>query len=266
MRRFGLLKIIVIIYLVIGIVFYFLQDRFLFHPLPLPADYSYHFARPFHEINVTINKNENLSIVQFFPEDTARKGVVLYFHGNMDNINRYEKSADLFTKNGYEVWMPDYPGFGKSTGKLTEEKLYQLASVSYSLANEKYTAGNIIIYGRSLGTGIASQLASVKQCKLLILETPYYSIPDLFSCYVPIYPTGVISKYKLPVYQYLSNIKVHITIFHGTDDEVIPYRCAAKLKAVLKPSDEFISIHGGHHNNLTNFDILKKKINNLLRD
>ena len=262
--RFGWLKITFIVYLTLGIVFYFLQDKFLFHPVPLPADYAYHFDRPFRELNIPTDKKETINIIQFFPKDSLRKGVVLYFHGNMENINRYAKFADIFTNKGYEVWMPDYPGFGKSTGELTEKKLYQMASLTYTMANAKYPKNNIFIYGKSLGTGIASQLASVKDCRVLILETPYYSIPDLFSCYVPLYPTGIISKYKIPTYEYLNKVKAPILILHGTDDEVIPYRCGVKLKSALKPADEFISIQGGKHNNLNNFEVLKKKINNLL--
>ena len=264
MGRFRWLKIIIIIYFALGVVLYFLQDTFLFHPVPLPADYTYHFAVPFQEVNVSINKKENLNFIKFFPKDSVKKGVVLYFHGNMENINRYAKFADLFTNKGYEVWMPDYPGFGKSTGKLTEEKLYEVASLTYRLANGNYSKDNIVIYGKSLGTGIASQLAAVKDCRALILETPYYSIPDLFSHYVSFYPTRLLSKYKIPIYKYLPNVKIHILIFHGTADEVIPYRCAVKLKSSLKPTDEFVSIQGGQHNNLNNFEVLKKKINNLL--
>jgi len=266
MGRFGWLKIIVILYLGLGITLYFLQDKFLFHPVPLAADYAFHFADPFHEVNIVTNGKENLNLIQFFPKDSVRKGVVLYFHGNVENVNRYAKFADLFTKNGYEVWMPDYPGFGKSTGELTEKNLYQVASLTYTLANKKYPKDNIVIYGKSLGSGIASQLASVKDCRVLILETPYYSIPDLFSYYAPIYPTHLMSKYKIPTYKYLGNVKAHIGIFHGTDDEVIPYRRAVKLKSSLKPTDEFIVIQGGKHNNLNNFDTLQKKINNLLNN
>src|SRR5688572_16805377 len=172
------LTIILIVYCGLGIAFYYLQEKFLFHPVPLSADYTYHFTRPFREVNIAVNKNENLNVVQFFPGDSIRKGVVLYFHGNRQNINRYAKFADNFTGHGYEVWMPDYPGFGKTTGELTERKLYNLASVIYTLAKTKYAADQIIIYGKSFGTGIASQLAAVKDCRLLILETPYYSIPD----------------------------------------------------------------------------------------
>ncbi len=260
----GLLKTLIIIYCSLGIAFYYLQENFLFHPVPLSADYIYHFARPFQEINVAINRNENLNVVQFFPEDSVRKGVVLYFHGNRQNINRYAKFADNFTRHGYEVWMPDYPGFGKTTGVLTEKKLYNLASVVYTLAKTKYAKDQIVIYGKSLGTGIASQLAAAKDCRLLILETPYYSIPDLFSFYAPIYPMDLMSHFKIPTYQYLQDVNAPVTIFHGTADEVIFYRCAAKLKKVLKPTDEFITIKKGKHNNLNTFDIFHQKLDSLL--
>ena len=85
------------------------------HPKRLPPDYKFQFNFPFKEINIPFNKKDNLNLVQFFP-DQVSKGVVLYFHGNRENINRYAKYAANFTKHGYEVWMTDYPGFGKTTG------------------------------------------------------------------------------------------------------------------------------------------------------
>lgn len=264
-RLLNALIIGIIIYLAVGIALYFLQERFLLHPVRLPAAYSYHFSRPFSEENVLLDRGYTLNYVRFFPSGPIRKGLVLYFHGNSENINRYEKFTGNFTNNGYEVWMPDYPGFGKSTGKLTEKKLYELADLLYMRAGKKYTKDQIIIYGKSLGTGIAARLASVKPCKTLILETPYYSIPDLFSYYVPVYPTALISNFKLPVHRYLENVTVPVTVFHGTADKVIPYRCAAKLKTCLKPTDEFITIPGGRHNNLNDFEVLHTKINTLLQ-
>lgn len=258
-------KIGIIIYCGIGIALYYLQENFFLHPKELPYGYAYHFDFPFKEINIEINKNENLNLVQFFPKDSVRKGVILYFHGNMENINHYAMFADNFTKNDYEVWMPDYPGFGKTTGELTEKKLYDEAILVYTLARTKFSADSIVIYGRSFGTGIASQLASVKDCKRLILETPYYSIPDLFSHYAPIYPTSSMSKFKLPINEYLKDVSVPITIFHGTEDEIITFHSAEKLKNILKPADEFISIEKGKHNNLNDFAIFHQKLDSLLR-
>ena len=113
-------------------------------------------------MNIPLNAKDNLNIVQFFTKDSMPKGVVLYFHGNRDNVNRYARYAANFTKHGYEIWMTDYPGYGKTTGKLTEEKLYIQAKEVYKLANSKFGKDSIIVYGKSLGSGIASYLASKK--------------------------------------------------------------------------------------------------------
>ncbi len=257
-------KIILLLYAGIGIALYYLQEKFLFHPVPLKADYIYHFDMPFQEINIPFNKNDTLNVVKFFSTTPLRKGVVLYFHGNKGNINRYAKFARNFTKHGYEVWMEDYPGFGKSVGDRTEKKLYEQAMQIYFLAKNFYNADSIIIYGKSFGTGIAAYLASEGVNKMLILETPYYSIPSLFSCYASIYPTTLMANYKIPTYQYLQRIQSPIVIFHGTDDGVIPYRCAKKLQTYLKDADQFITIPHGTHNNLNDFDIMKVKLDSLL--
>lgn len=258
-------KIFILIYFFFGIVLYYLQETILLHPVAHPEGYTYTFNSPFKEINIPINKNENFNIVQFLPKDSIRKGVVLYFHGNKENINHYSKYADNFTKLGYEVWMPDYPGFGKTTGILTEKKLYEEALLVYKLANLKFKADSIIIYGRSFGTGIASQLASMINCRRLILETPYYSVPALFSYYAPIYPTSFMSKFKLPVNEYLQEVTAPVTIFHGTNDEIIPYSVTKKLKNILKSNDEFITVEKGRHNNLNDFPLFHQKLDSLLR-
>lgn len=263
-RVFRWLKVIIIIYCGIGIALYYLQEKILLHPKSLPADYVYHFSLPFKEVNISISKNENLNIVEFFPSDSTRKGVILYFHGNMKNINHYAARAADFTKNGYQVWMPDYPGFGKTTGEMTEEKLYKEALLVYKLANAAFSKDSIIIYGRSFGSGVAAYLASAIDSRSLILETPYYSVPALFSHYAPIYPTSVMSKFKLPVHEYLKEVKAPVIIFHGTDDEIIPYSHAKKLKNSLKPKDEFISLEGGKHNNLNSFYFYKEKLDSML--
>lgn len=258
------LKWLIILYAFVGTALFFLQDYFLFHPVTLARDYLYHFNTSFEEVDIPFNKNDTINMVKFFPADSIRKGVVIYFHGNKGNITRYAKFANNFTKQGYEVWMEDYPGFGKSIGVRNEEILYQQAAKIYTMALDTYTKEQIIIFGKSFGTGIAAQLASVKDCRRLILETPYYSIPDLFSCYALIYPVTNMTNYKIPTNQFLQKVKVPIIIFHGTDDGVIPYRCAVKLKAVLKPADEFITIEDGTHHNLNDFLLFHQKLDSLL--
>lgn len=257
-------KIVIVVYSAGGIALYYLQEKILFRPIPLPPGYQYKFSIPFREVNIPLNATDNLNLVQFFPEDSIPKGVVLYFHGNRDNVNRYAKYVTNFTKNGYEVWITDYPGYGKTTGKFTEENVYKQAMEVYKLANSKFKKNNIIVYGKSLGSGIASWLASKEPCRRLILETPYYSIPDLFNSHAPIYPVNAMIKFKFPTGEYCKKVMAPVTIFHGNNDWVIPYSCAEKLKKNLKPGDEFITIDNGAHNNLNSFPLFHTKLDSVL--
>jgi uncharacterized protein len=256
-------QIIALVYIMIGVALYFLQDKFIFHPKKLPADYKYQFDIPFRQIDLAVTEKKNLSIVQFTVPDSVRKGIVLYFHGNRLNINRYAKYATGFTRNGYEVWMMDYPGYGKSTGKRSEQILYDDALLLYKMAISKVSVEHIILYGKSLGTGIASQLASVRDCKRLILETPYYSMDALAKHYFFMYPVLPMTKYALPTFRNFEYIKAPITIFHGTNDGIIPYK-QAKWLVEKKPSTELITLEKGRHNNLPDFPLFQQKLDSLL--
>lgn len=265
-KAFSWLKIIIILYCLIGIVLYYLQGFFLFHPKKLDADHVFNFDKPFQEISIPVNNEDTISMIKFFPKDSLRKGVVIYYHGNMNHVEHYAVFADNFTKHGYEVWMEDYPGFGKSTGKRTEKKLYEQALQVQKMAAAMYNTDSIIIYGKSFGTGIATYVASVTHCRKLILETPYYSIPDLFNSFSLIYPATYMSEYHIPLWNYLEEVKEPVTIFHGTNDGVTFYRRALKLKKYLKNTDQFITIENGKHNNLDDFEKYHRVLDSLLEN
>jgi hypothetical protein len=262
-KIYRVIIVITLIYCSIGIALYHLQEKFLFHPVTLSQNFQFKFDVPFKEVNIPMNKTDAVNMIQFLPADPAIKGVVLYFHGNSDNVIRYEKNAEIFTKKGYEVWIPDYPTYGKTTGELTEENMYLQAKEVYKLAHSKFSSDSIFVYGKSLGTGVASYIAAKEKCAALILETPFYSIPSLFSTYAPIYPTSRMSHFKFPVGEYLGEVTEPVLIFSGTSDKVIPYRNAAKLKKVLKKGDEFITLQNGTHNNVTSFPIFQEKIDSV---
>lgn len=262
---FRWLKVIILIYCIIGLVIYYGQDKILFHPEPLPASHHYDFSYPYKEVNLPYSAKATINIVQFTANQPNPKGVVLYFHGNKKNIAWYAKSAPLFTSRGYEVWMMDYPGFGKSTGEFKEQELYKWALVMYKLAQAHYAKDSIILYGKSMGTGIAAQLATVRDCKTLILEAPYYSFPSIIGSWLPVYPVNKMIKFKFPTYQYLPEITNPVVIFHGNSDHTIPYRNASQLQPLLKPIDAFITIDGGHHNDLTEFPVFTQKLDSLLK-
>ena len=254
-------RILLIVYVIGGIVLYFLQDLIIFHPEKLPLNHSFNFSQSFKEINISPDGQRNLNIVQFLPGKKA-KGIVLYFHGNMTNIERYAQFAPYFTNNDYEVWMIDYPGYGKTTGKRSEKTMYGDALLLYNLAIKKTTTADIVIYGKSLGTGVASYLASSKPCKTLILETPYYSMTCMSQSYVPIYPARLL-RYTFPTNEYLKTVKSPVIIFHGTADEVIPYKQSLKLKEEF-PGIDLITVPNGKHNSLYQYPAVIQKLNSLL--
>jgi pimeloyl-ACP methyl ester carboxylesterase len=260
-------KVLLLLYGIIGIAFYYLQDKLLFHPVPVDRQVKYDLGQPYTEVNLPYNKETNLNIIQFsnlLDDTVAAKGVVLYFHGNKENVSHYAAYAADFTRHGYEVWMLDYPGFGKSTGKFTEENLYKYALILYKLARSKWPPDHIILYGKSLGTGVAAQLASVRDCRRLILECPYYSMTSLVRHYLFLYPVSSMLHYRFPTYEYLPAVTAPITIFHGTDDGVVSYGNASRLKTLLKPGDEFITIEGGGHNDLHNYPEFRRRLDGIM--
>lgn len=263
-KIFRWLKIIALLYAGIGLALFYLQEMFLFHPTKLANDYKFQFEGKFEEIRMPFNETDTMSLVKFFPTDSISRGVIIYYHGNMENVTRYAAYTKPFTKLGYEVWVEDYPGFGKSTGEITEKKLYDQAMQVKKMADMKFSSYSIIIYGKSLGTGIASYVASNTKAKMLILETPYFSIPALYNCYAPIYPASTMANFKIPTNEYLQDVKYPIIIFHGTNDDVIPYRSASKLKVVLKTTDKFITVPNATHQNINASKIYYDAIDSLL--
>jgi alpha-beta hydrolase superfamily lysophospholipase len=263
-RKFlNLVKWFFIIYLLCGVILYFIQDFLLFHPVPLAKDYQFSFSQPFVELNIPTSDNRNLHVVKFTVDSS--KGIILYFHGNRQNVERYANYAQLFTKPGYEVWMMDYPGFGKTTGTRTEQNLYSDAMLLYNMARNQIPADKIIMYGKSIGTGIASYVAANNPCQQLILETPYYSINALAMHYFPIYPVALLTRYSLPNYKHIQNVQAPVTIFHGTNDEIIPYQHAVRLKNML-PNLQLVTVQGGKHNNLIDHDHFTNNLDQLLKN
>ena len=263
-KLFRVVKILLLIYASIGIALYYLQEKLLFHPEKLESSYIFKFDQKFEELSIPFNAEDTLSLIKFLPPDPVRRGVVVYYHGNMKNITHYAEFAKPFTKAGYEVWMEDYPGFGKSKGERTEKKMYEQAIEVKRMADAKYHADSIIIYGKSLGTGIAAYVASASHAKLLVLETPYYSIPALFGTYAFIYPVSQMSTYKIPTYKYVEEVDFPVVIFHGTRDNVIPLSCAEKLKKQLKPADKFIIVPGADHRDINRSTIYYRVMDSLL--
>jgi alpha-beta hydrolase superfamily lysophospholipase len=245
-----LISLSLLLYLMGGLLLYFFQESFIFRSQVLPPSHGFSSKLSHREITVPVNTKDTLHAVLYRPDTKVAKGLVLYFHGNRKNIAWYEKFVPYFTERGYEVLMPDYPGYGKSKGMISEEKIYTWATLTYQIARKRYAADSLIIYGKSLGTGIATQLASRRDCKALILETPYYRFSDVLQRLLPLYPMTLLLRYQLPTYQYLPKVAAPVTLLHGTSDGLVSFTQSQKLARLFKPKDRLVVIEGGSHNDL----------------
>ena len=113
----------------------------------------------------------------------------------------------------------------------------------------------MILYGRSLGTGIASYVASKNNPRMIILETPYFNFTSLVQAHVPVFPAGPSLKYKFRTNRYLQDLDCPIYMFHGTEDIVVPYKQGRRLYEYLGPEKaSLFVVEGGSHNNLDEFE------------
>lgn len=257
------ITVVIALYLMIGASLYFFQEKLIFLPTKLSQDYEYQFNYPFEELFFETDKDVSINALHFKTENP--KGVILYFHGNAGDLSRWGKITEYLVALHYDVLVMDYRTYGKSRGKLSETALYDDAQYCYNYLLKQYEESKITLYGRSLGTGIASNLASNNNPKQLILETPYYSIEHVAKYRFPIFPVKHVLKYKFPTYQYLPKVNCAISIFHGTEDFIVPYDSGKKLLELNIQNLNFITIKGGSHNDLKNFETYNTAIKTILK-
>jgi fermentation-respiration switch protein FrsA (DUF1100 family) len=256
---------IVVLYLLGAFLFYFLQEKLIFLDEPLPNDFTYHFDRPFTEENISMKDGAVINLLHFEAPDS--KGLILYFHGNAGNLERWGQVVYPYVDLSYDVAILDYRGYGKSTGKRTEENLFSDAQTIYDYYKATIPEEQIIIFGRSLGTSMAVYLAANNHPRKLILETPFYSLQSLAQKIVPIFPSQVLLRFPFRSDKYIQQVKCPVYLFHGTEDEVVPYEQSEKLfKLVQGSQGAFYTIEGGSHNNLIEFEKFRTAMKNALEN
>jgi hypothetical protein len=234
------------IYLAVCGYFYFKQDKSIFPGAQLPIGYKFIFHTPFHEYAIKTADGNILSACLFTVPKS--KGLIFYLHGNGGDLQTWGTFAKYYNAFGYDVFMTDYPGYGKSTGRLTStQQLFDAVSTAYVFIKPNCPENHIIILGYSIGTGPAAWLASQNHPQGLILLAPYYSLTDLIEKYYPYLPVGMLLKYQINTYQYIQHTTAPLAIFHGDTDEIIYYGSSLKLKQYFKPGDTLITLHNQTH-------------------
>ena len=254
------LTLIGIAYAVVVAALYVFQAKLIFQPESLSAAYTFAFPGSFEERNVRINGLPANSLLFRVPN---ARGSILYFHGNAGSLKSWGiTGAELARHTGFNIWIMDYPGYGKSSGSINSEaQLHAFAKQFYDTARRELP-GPLVIYGRSIGTGVAVRVASEHAVDGLILESPYYGVRELAAELLPWIP-GVAVRFPLPSHTWIADVHSPILMMHGDDDEVIPFAQGRRLAAAA-PAATFVAIPGGHHNDLADFKMYWRAIDEFI--
>ena len=255
---------IIIGYLLILLIAYLVQERFIFKPEKLDKDFIYKYDIPFKELFFDIEPGVQINGLHFFRDNP--KGLVFYLHGNSRSIKGWAKYAIDFYRYQYDVILVDYRGFGKSTGKRSEKEMMNDMQFIYEKLLLEYPQNHLIVYGRSIGSGFAAKIASENKPRYLILDAPYYNFIKVAERFLPFLPHRWLLRYHLRTDKWIRKVNCHTYILHGTKDWLIPIKHSEALQNTNPHKITLIRIHGGGHNNLPTFNEYHNFVRDILLD
>ncbi len=204
----------------------------------------------------------------YFSPKVGSKETIIFFHGNAGNVSGRIGRIFLLSKLEKNILIFDYRGFGQSSGKIKkEEDLYidSEAAVDFLEKEKNLPIEKMIFWGRSLGGGVATEMAKRFDISKLILESTFTSLDNLVLEKFPVsqlLPSFLI-KYKFKNKDKISKIKKPILILHSSDDEIIPFSHSKELYNKANDPKEFVEITGSHNGSVSKsgveiFNVVKK--------
>ena len=250
------------LYLIICVGFYLAQESLIFNPRKHALDYSIPIVGEYEEM--FIEMDDGISLNGLLLKADSTRGLVFYLHGNRGSIYRRMEQNDLYRQAGYDVFLLDYRGYGKSGGEIeNEERLHKDVEAAYAYIADRYAEHTIVVLGYSLGTAFAARVSASHNPALLVLLAPYSSMVDMKDLYYPFVPTPLI-KYPLRTYDYLEKCSMPVVIFHGEEDDLIPLDMARQLSEAFKPTDTLITLSNQGHRRVSYNALYKKVVKNML--
>ncbi len=262
-RMIKLLIFAVVLWSLAIAVIWFMQEKLLFHPEPLSANAKFKLEYT-SEVFIDVPGAKLHALYLHQPPEKS-KGIVLFLHGNAGNLETWFTGTDFWLATGFDVLMPDYRGFGKSTGRIeSEAQLNDDVLRMWQFVADNYKDKKIVFYGRSLGTGLAAKLATQVPADLLVLVSPYESMKQLSREYYRWVPSFIL-RYPLKTNELLPQVHTPILLLHGTQDKLISSEHSKRLLA-LNPQARLLEIEGAGHGDIHNFDTYTNTLKQALQD
>lgn len=189
-------------------------------------------------------------------KENLKNKTIIYFHGNAENIKETQFLIPIFNKKGYDVVLIDYPNYGKSEGQIKDEKhIFSILEKTFShiLDELHLKEEDVILFGRSIGTGLACFVAQHKKIYELWLHNPYDSLVNVVKNKYPYIPVGVLLKFPILAFKYIQQVTCPIKMLVGELDKTTPLTGAEKLFKIAQEHNahvEMVVVKNGEHNNL----------------
>lgn len=205
---------------------------------------------------ITLKTDDGLMLNSWYKPAESAKPTILFLHGNAGNISNRIPLARHFIAEGYGVLLLEYRGYGGNQGQPTEQGLYQDGRAAMQfLQQNQVDSEHVVLYGESLGTGVATQLATEYSVCALVLQSPYTSLSAIARYH---YPWIFISPWdKFDSFTRIRNIHVPLLVLHGTHDKVIPYAEGLALFNQANEPKQWVKLPNKDHNNLWDADFVR---------
>jgi uncharacterized protein len=234
---------------------WFSQEKLLFAPQVLPSGQVLAQAPDIHEVSIDVPGARLSALHLQLPNP---KGVVFFLHGNGGSLANWFVNPEYYRRVNFDLFMIDYRGFGKSTGQIqSEEQMRADVRAAWASVAGRYAQRKVVVYGRSLGSGLAAglaaELSATRPPDLTVLVSPYRSMAALASERFSWVPQAVL-RYPLRTDRLIARVRGPILLIHGERDPLIPPSHSESLKA-LAPQATVLRVPGAGHNDLQEFDV-----------
>lgn len=244
----NLLTVLLICTILFNGIMFLMQPSMIFFPYAELDETPAEWGLDYEDVSFTTEDNVRLH-AWYVPNHSATK-TLLFFHGNAGNISHRGDSVEIFHRLGLNVLIFDYRGYGQSQGRPGERGLYMDARAAWRFLTEQkgLKKENIIIFGRSLGSVVATELAAEVQPSSLIVESTFSSASDMANAVFPIISKLIYQRFKFDNLKNIRQVRCPVLVLHSPDDEIIPYRLGEKVYQAANEPKSLVQLRGDHNN------------------
>jgi len=249
---------IILAYLGTVAVIYAVQRHLQYHPdRHPPGKPAEHGAVEMRELRV--RTEDGLELLAWFAPPKHNGGkTIIFYHGNTGDIGSRVEKIRHFLDAGYGVYLCEYRGFAGNPGRISEDGFYQDARAALNwLAKHGYAPSTWVIYGESIGSGPAVQMAMEYKAKYLILDGGFSNAYDVAEGKYFWLPVSYLLKDKYDNISKIKNVHASLLMLHGDHDQVVPYPLGKKLFDAAHEPKKFVTVKGGHHSDLYDFGVAR---------